>query len=223
MRVTFPQQVCFLSQIRPAFEDALHDANWNYWFFVAFIAPFCIFTFAYVLRRNVIYFAPVAIAAFLLAYCLGIRELSRISEAAAQTEDEWELVCQDTGRVFAPLFVGVPLSLFGTGVAFLGIYIFQLERNARALRLTAGETIDCESCGRAVAPSCIICPRCMKKLQKRESSSSSDSLVQRYSTFNSTEAVNPYAPPFFNRLENEMTESSSKRIATESSPSEPEK
>ncbi len=113
MRVTFPQQVCFLSQIRPAFEDALHDANWNYWFFVAFIAPFCIFTFAYVLRRNVIYFAPVAIAAFLLAYCLGIRELSRISEAAAQTEDEWELVCQDTGRVFAPLFVGVPLSLFG--------------------------------------------------------------------------------------------------------------
>ncbi len=64
MRVTFPQQVCFLSQIRPAFEDALHDANWNYWFFVAFIAPFCIFTFAYVLRRNVIYFAPVAIAHF---------------------------------------------------------------------------------------------------------------------------------------------------------------
>jgi hypothetical protein len=190
----------------------MSNANWNYWFFVAFFAPFCVFAFAYGLRRNAIYFAPVAITAFVLAYYFGIRELSRIYEEAAQTEEEWELVCQDTGRVFAPLFVGVPLAFFWTGVAFLGYYVFQLERNARAQRLAAGATIVCESCGRAVAPSCTICPRCMNRLQRRDSSISSDSLVRGYTTIKEAGTVNPYAPPFLNKTENEVAESSLKNL-----------
>lgn len=182
-----------LLQVRSSFEVAIFDASWNWFFLFALFSPFLIFAFAYAIRRNAVYFTPIALCVFNVAYFFGIRELDRAMLNAAMTEEEWEIVCQDTGRVFAPIFVGVPLSCFWTGVALAGYCLLAMSRKARTEKLAAEVTIECANCGRIVAPSCTFCPRCMNVVLKSESASS---LVKSFSQLNEGKSSdNPYSPP----------------------------
>jgi hypothetical protein len=104
-------------QLRPEFVQAIDAALWNWWFWVAYAAPFVIIIPASARTWSGCLAAPVAFLACWLAHAHAIDVYDDAFARNAVTRREWDAVNRDTGRTFAPFLRGTPIAICLTGLA----------------------------------------------------------------------------------------------------------
>ena len=98
-----------MDEFRPEYVQALDAARWNFWWYVAAVIPILLLVPAAAKRRLGCLAFPLAYFLSWVAFCCAVEYYWTTKEQHAATGAEWADVTADTGRLFGPVLVGVPL------------------------------------------------------------------------------------------------------------------